>query len=153
MRLTLRKQDKLHHKNLVDGLFDRGSSIYEYPLRLTWRLLSQDELEGSFRRGLPQGIGSMQLLITVPKKKLRRAVDRVRMRRLIREAYRLNRMALKQKLEDLENLGTLSLAVIYLSDRKNDYPNIEKKVVKLLEKVESAIFTTSDIKTEDNESE
>lgn len=68
-RLTLRKGEKLRHRSLVEGLFREGNTIYEYPLRLTWRKLSENELEGTFRSHVPERIDSLQMLITVPKKK------------------------------------------------------------------------------------
>ncbi len=43
----------------------------------------------------PADVGALQMLVTVPKKKRRRAVDRVLMRRRIREAYRINRRPLR----------------------------------------------------------
>lgn len=135
MRFTLRKDEKLRHKTLVDGAFESGTTIYEYPLRLTYRILDKDALDGSFRNGVPQGIGELQMLITVPKKKLRHAVDRVRMRRLIREAYRLNRLELKEEVRLEESVRTISMAFIYMHGEKTDYDLIERKMKKLLEKV------------------
>lgn len=130
-----RKEEKLRHKRLVDGVFEKGITLYDYPLRATFRALDSTALDGSFRNGTPQGIGDMQLLITVPKKKLRHAVDRVRMRRLIREAYRLNRLSLKEKIKQSERIRTLSIAIIYLCNEKTDFTDIDKKVKNLLEKI------------------
>lgn len=135
MRYTLKKDEKLRHKTLVDGLFASGTTVYEYPLRMTYRALSEAELEGSFRKGSPDRIGPLQMLITVPKKKLRHAVDRVRMRRLIREAYRLNRLELKRNIEASDEIRTLSIAFIYLHGDLQDYAEIEKKMQKLLGKI------------------
>ena len=135
MRYTLGKEEKLRHKTLVDGAFEGGTTVYEYPLRLTYRVLRPDELEASFRKGVPDRVGKLQMLITVPKKKLRHAVDRVRMRRLIREAYRLNRLPLKSEATAKTDLGTLSMAFIYLHPGLMEYAEIEKKMKRLLEKV------------------
>ena len=141
MRYTLRKDEKLRHKTLVDGVFESGTTLYEYPLRLTWRVISPEELEGSFRNGSPEGIGPLQMLITVPKKKLRHAVDRVRIRRLIREAYRLNRLPLKETSESREDIRTISMAFIYPHTEKMEYAAIEKKMTRLLDKVRKSIET------------
>lgn len=135
VRFTLRKDEKLRHKTLVDGVFGKGTTIYEYPLRLTYRKLSGDELRNSFRNGVPERIGPLQMLITVPKKKLRHAVDRVRMRRLIREAYRLNHLALKDKVQENPDVRTLSMAFIYMNDEKTDFALIESKMKRLLERI------------------
>ncbi|MDE6742005.1 MAG: ribonuclease P protein component, partial [Muribaculaceae bacterium] len=94
-RFTLRKSAKLRHRTLVQELFQKGRSVYSGPLRITFRALSKDELEGSFREAVPDLMGPVQFMITVPKKKRRHAVDRVLMRRRIREALRLQWHPLK----------------------------------------------------------
>lgn len=129
---SLGKNEKLRHKTLVDGVFAGGKTIYEYPLRLTYRIVGKEELTQAFRASVPKGVGKIQMLITVPKKKLRHAVDRVRMRRLIRETYRLNRNQLKTTIAENDSIGTLSLAFIYLHSQKVSYAQIEKKMCRLL---------------------
>ena len=138
-RLTLRKGEKLRHRSLVEPLFKEGHTLYEFPIRLTWRALSEDELEKTFCDHVPERIDRVQMLITVPKKKRRHAVDRVLMRRRIREAWRLNRLPLKEALENSENVRTLSVALIYLSDKNAPYSTIEQKIRLLLRKLASKI--------------
>lgn len=138
-RLTLRKGEKLRHSRLIDELFSNGNSIYEFPLRLSWRLISPEELEGSFRDGVPPLVDKMQMFISVPKKKQRRAVDRVLLRRRIRESYRLNRLPLKHKLEEMPSCGTLSMAFIYLSPEIFPFDQIEVKMKRILAKLERKI--------------
>lgn len=132
-RLTLRKGEKLRHRTLVEGLFKEGKSFYDFPLRLTWRLLDGESLEGSFCHHTPRGIDPVQMLVTVPKKKLRHAVDRVLMRRRIREAYRLNRRELLTP--RVPDEGTLSLAFVWLDKTPAPYAVVEEKMKKLLKKV------------------
>lgn len=138
-RLTLRKGEKLRHRTLVEGLFREGKTLYEYPLRLTWRIISKDELRNSFRDKIPDKIDTLQMLITVPKKKRRHAVDRVLIRRRIREAYRLNRTELKKCVESAGEIGGLHLAFIYIHTENMDYSLIEKKMKRLLAKVRCAL--------------
>lgn len=139
IRLTLRKDEKLRHKSLVDPLFRDGKSLYEFPLRLAWRKLTPTDLEDSFRCEVPERIGKMQMLITVPKKKRRHAVDRVLMRRRIREAYRLCRKELLQEAVSLPDTGTISMAFIYIHSENLPYSTIERKMQSLLKKVANAI--------------
>lgn len=138
-RLTLHKDEKLRHRSLVDALFREGSSIYEYPLRLTYRALDNEALENTFRAHVPEQIGTLQMLITVPKKKRRRAVDRVLMRRRIREAYRLNRLSLKRAAENNPDIRTLGIALIYLHGDNASYATIEQKIRLLFKKLESRL--------------
>lgn len=138
-RLTLRKGEKLRHRTLVNELFARGTSIYDYPLRLVWRKLTDEELRKAFRTEVPPQLGKLQMLITVPKKKRRHAVDRVLMRRRIREAYRLSRIPLLEQLEHQPDTGTLSIAFIYLSSDNEPSARIRPKMEALLAKLASRI--------------
>ncbi len=90
-----------------------------YPLRAVWRT-NADRTQGS----------AVQFLISVPKKRLRHAVDRVTMRRRIREAYRLNRHQLTDELTD-----RVDLAFIYVADGLKDYASVERAVCKILRKI------------------
>lgn len=139
----MRKDEKLRHKRLVDELFGEGESLYDFPLRLVWRRISPEALEDSFKNGVPPRVGELQMLITVPKKKRRHAVDRVLMRRRIREAYRLSRLPLKERLEADMSVGTLSVAFIYLCDKNLPYSLIEEKMSRLLSKLAKRLFTSS----------
>ena len=116
------KSERLRHKVLVDSLFAMGETLYEYPLRLTFRSLGEEELAASFKVGVPDRIAPLQLLITIPKKKRRHAVDRVLMRRRIREAWRLRRRQLRLAVEENPELRTLSVGIVYMSS-KNSYSN------------------------------
>lgn len=81
-------------------------------------------------RGTRQGDAPLQFLISVPKKKLRHAVDRVKMRRRIREAFRLHRheYALPE--------GTRAdIVFVYLASDLVDYGKVERAMCRLLEAV------------------
>lgn len=69
-----------------------------------------------------------QFVIVVPKRRLRHAVDRVRMRRVMREAYRLNRDAMPDD-------RAIDLAFIYVADRLTDYRASEKAVKKIFSRL------------------
>ena len=133
------KEARLHHRSLVDGLFRSGKSFYEFPFRVTWRLMTNEELQKNFRTFVPDNIGKLQLMVTVPKKKRRNAVDRVLMRRRIREAYRLNRNSLKELVENMQNTATISVALIYIHDKNIPYKMVEEKMIALLGKLQSKL--------------
>lgn len=135
LRLTLRKEERLRLRTLVDSLFKEGKTIYEFPLRLTWRAVTQEDLDRMFSHGIPAGIGEIQMMITVPKKKRRRAVDRVLIRRRVREAYRLSRLPLKEEIAALGDVRSLQLAFVYLGEDNAPFAEIEAKMRRLLTKL------------------
>lgn len=135
VKLTLRKSAKLRHRTLVSNLFERGKSVYAGPLRLTFRALSEEELASSFKGVTPDRIGPVQMMITVPKKKRKHAVDRVLMRRRIREAFRLRYRPLRQLIECNPDIRTLSIAIVYLEAFNSDTPSIHHAMERALAKL------------------
>ncbi len=139
-RLTLRKSAKLRHRTLVQNLFEKGRSVYSGPLRVTYRALTQEELSGSFREDIPDMIAPVQFMITVPKKKRRHAVDRVLMRRRIREAFRLRYRDLRRKVEADAGTRTLSLALIYMHTENSDMRAVGAAVESALAKISRRLY-------------
>lgn len=137
------KEARLHHRSLVEGVFRLGKSFYEFPFRVSWRSMSDEELRKNFRNVVPENIGKIQMMVTVPKKKRRHAVDRVLMRRRIREAYRLNYLPLKEAVENNGNIATLSIALVYIHDKNLPYASIEEKMTTLLEKLKRKLESGS----------
>lgn len=132
-----RKGERLRLRTLVNYVYDGGRSFYEWPLRAVVRPLAPDELQRLFPHGIPAGIGRLQVMITVPKKRRRRAVDRVLMRRRIREAWRLSRAPLRQGVDaaPAETLRSLPVALSYVADRNLDYVVVEKAMKNLICKI------------------
>lgn len=139
-RFTLRKSAKLRHRTMVQDLFQKGKSVYSGPLRVTFRILSDEELKDSFRKSVPDLIGPVQFMITVPKKKRRHAVDRVLMRRRIREALRLQWHPLRKLIQEDPAIRTLSIAIVYMDTENSRMDIIEAAVVSALSKVRKKIY-------------
>lgn len=79
---TFSKAERLKSRKQIDALFGSGKSFAQYPFRVFYRWESQE--------GLPQaGVGAS-------KRNFKRAVDRNRIKRLIREGYRLQKQVLYQ---------------------------------------------------------
>lgn len=141
--LRLPKSERLRHRSLVNHLFAEGEAIYVYPLRMVYTLLDEQQMSTLFRSDYSEKIDDLQFMITVPKKKQRRAVDRVLMRRRIREAYRLNRLSLRKMVDSMSG-KYLSLAFIYQSDKIYEYHDLEERMKKLLHKLEERLKVTSE---------
>jgi ribonuclease P protein component len=119
---TFKKEERLCNKKLIDELFHNGSSFLCYPYRVSWLAVEEN---AEF---------PVQVLIAVPKKRYKRAVDRNLVKRRIREAYRLN------KQEHLYNLLTAAdkkiiFSVGYIGKEIEPYPVMEKKMLKLLKQL------------------
>lgn len=115
--LRLYKREKLCSVTAIDRLFasrEEASAFLAYPLRAVWRT------NGS--RG-----AAAQFMISVPKKKLRHAVDRVTMRRRIREAYRLGR-----PVAPVLAGKPLDIAFIYVASRLEPYSRVNAAMQKIL---------------------
>lgn len=103
-------------------LFQPGGTsqaMLAYPLRAVWR-----QNDGRYCDA------PMQFLISVPKKRLHHAVDRVMMRRRIREAYRLNHHNYT-----LPNDAKIDVAFIYIANSLTPYKSIEKAMRKILKNI------------------
>lgn len=133
--LRFRKGERLRHRTLVEGLFVGGKSIYEYPLRCVWRKISPEELSASFRDEVPDRIGPVQMMVTVPKKKLRHAVDRVLMRRRIREAYRLNRLPLLKTVAADNKGSRILMAFVYLHKDTLPFDEVATKMQDIMSRL------------------
>ena len=77
-----------------------------------------------------------QVLIVVPKKRVRKAVDRNRIKRQIREIYRLNQQAFKV---DNPTGKTLLMACIYVGQVEADYHELEKNYLNAKEKLKKEL--------------
>ncbi|MCM1369196.1 MAG: ribonuclease P protein component [Candidatus Amulumruptor caecigallinarius] len=131
------KPERLHHRSLVNGLFEEGESAFEFPIRMVWRALGAEQLGTQFRDGIPSGIGRVQVMVVVPKRKRKHAVDRVLLRRRIREAYRRHRQRLIKLVEQHPEVRTFQAAFVYIHNENTDGMFIHKKMGKLIGRIEA----------------
>lgn len=125
----LYKSEKLCSRTAIDRLFHEGNSYIAYPLRAVYAPHPASDVPARF-------------LITIPKKKIRHAVDRVLLRRRTREAYRLMRRELLHP--QLEQAGmSIDIAFLYLSDEIAPFSIISTKMKQLLERIANAAAKAS----------
>lgn len=117
---TLAKEERLCSTKSIDKLFSSGESFVAYPLRVVY--LIEDETESE------KQIAS--ILVSVSKKKFKRAVKRNRVKRLVKEAFRLNKGAY----QDLLCSGDkrMDIAFLYLKNELPVYAEIEKAILKTI---------------------
>lgn len=102
---------------------------------MVWNSLTAEELRKNFKDRIPDLIGPVQVLVSVPKKKRRKAVDRVLMRRRIREAFRRNRGQVLVAVDGLPNVRTLSIGLVYMKEANVGYREIETKMLRLFDRL------------------
>ena len=117
MRSTYGKTEKLKSKKSIEELFDEGLSVSSFPLRLIY-------LKKSHNSNFP-----FQMGISVSKRKIARAVDRNRVKRVVREAYRLNKYDLFNETEE-----QYVAMLLFLDTKEWDQKELTMKLQKLSKK-------------------
>ncbi len=117
-QLSFSKAERLCGELRINKLFEQGKSFVVYPLRVCWLLMP------------PAEKAPVQVMVGVPKKKLRKQVQRNRVRRLIRETYRLSKGDLLNEVRGKE--AQLLLAFIWMSEQVPEYKDLETKMQEAL---------------------
>lgn len=124
---TFPKSEHLCGDKRINRLFTQGDAFIAYPMRVMYLIEPKRDAEFA------------SVMVSVPKKRFKRAVKRNRLKRLMREAYRLNKQLIAEKLD--EKQLQIHIAFNYVSDDVLDFTNIDKKMKialqRLLEKINS----------------
>ena len=118
MSFTYPKIEKLCSKVLIDKLFEQNRRLKRFPLHLIW-------IETRLTSDIP-----VQSMVSISKRRFKRAVKRNLLKRRMREAFRLHKHDLYQTL--LSGDKQIALAFIYQSNDILPYSDIEKSVAHLL---------------------
>lgn len=119
------KEERLCSKVLLDEVFKNGEALFSFPFRILFYETKQTQKYPA------------QVVFSVPKRNFKHAVTRNKIRRRIREAYRLNKHSLYKSLSDKKK--QLAIAVIYTDKVIQNYTHIEKGIIKGLEKINSRL--------------
>ena len=106
MSPTFPKSERLSGRKIITQLFESGESLFLHPFKILY--LPNNSIEAS------------RILISVPKRNFKKAVDRNLLKRRIREAYRLNKHIIQDKKYDI--------ACIYIGKEILTYSLLEKKL-------------------------
>ncbi len=121
MRQTFKKGERLHSKKFIENLFSEGQSFYLYPFKIFY-------LNSESRQNYPA-----QILISVSKRSFRKATERNKVKRLVRETYRMNKEKLYNRRE--ESKGQLLIGLIYTAKTIMTYAEIERKIILILQRL------------------
>lgn len=116
-RYTYPKSEKLKSRNIIEKMFAEGKTVSKYPLRLVYVPL-QDDTEGILKMG-----------VSVSKRNFKRAVDRNYYKRLLREAYRLNKHIITEKLQQ-----PTACMFFYQTKDRLTFEEVNEKAIQLFEK-------------------
>ena len=121
------KRERLVSRKLIDMLFEKtaGRTLAAFPLRLVYHVRQRSE-----------GDQPVQMLVSVPKRCFHHAVDRNRVKRQVREAYRVRKHRLAAALPADKSL---MLAFVWLSDRHLPTADVAARVEKLLDRLTSHV--------------
>jgi len=130
-RNTLSKRERICSQKLTEQLFNSGKahSMVAFPLRAVYMSIPREEQE-------PQA----SILVSVSKRYFKRAVKRNRVKRLVREAYRLNKHILTDRLTASPGMA-LAIAFLWLDPKLHSFHRVENKVKQLLQRIAEEMST------------
>jgi len=118
MRNTFRKEEKLKKKNLITELFASGKSASAFPLKMVYL---ENDHDSPFK---------VQAGVSVSKRNFKSAVDRNRIKRLMRESYRKNKYLIYNDDDTKKHI----LMFIYQAKSEVSYQIMEEKMIDLIQK-------------------
>lgn len=120
------KAQKLWGETSVDRLFEQGKGFSKFPLRVVY-LAKEDRRSGE---------APLRMMVSVGKKRFKRAVKRNRVKRLVREAWRLHKAELEQALAAQPGVNSLYVAFVFigkvLPTQDAITASVEKSIAKLI---------------------
>lgn len=121
-RFGFPKAERLKSRKQIDGLFEKGKSVAVFPIRVTYQFFPA-EAENS----------GLQVGVTASKRYFKKAVDRNRLKRLLREAYRLQKEELQTGLKAAGKRGLVFF--LYTDKTVASFDVIKAAMAKCLKKL------------------
>jgi len=111
-KYTLPKSERISRKHILDKLFVDGKSFVVYPLRVVYLTCLEQQEEPA------------AMMVSVSKRKFKRAVKRNYIKRRVREAYRLNKHRLQLPLQ----IQNIAIAFLYLSTELKSFETLNSRM-------------------------
>jgi ribonuclease P protein component len=141
-QFTLGKRERLKSRKLIEKVFREGKSLFVFPYRIYYLINPWTMVHPSPKPVRPgAGLGPMlnqsssglQFAVGVSKKNFKKAVDRNRIKRLTREAFRLQKQYMREKIR--EKNQCLTLFFIYTAKELPSYPALYEKMHVILNRL------------------
>jgi ribonuclease P protein component len=117
IRYTLKKDDRLKSRKVIEYLFKDGKTVNIFPLRIFYLLSTLTEENKT---------NKLQAGFSVSTRNFKKAVDRNRIKRLLRESYRLQKYILDKQLKTSDK--NLSVFFVYNGNELPDYKTVYEKM-------------------------
>lgn len=117
---TFGKEERITSEIVIQDLFKNGKSEFVYPLKCVYRSKIQAE-------------GKVKILISVPKRNFKKAVDRNRLKRLMRDTYRISKHSLIGK--SMKSKTAIDLAFIYVAKEKTEFNKMLTSMERIINKI------------------
>lgn len=122
MNQQFTKAERINSKLEIETIFKTGKSVFVFPYRFVWIEKVGENPE------LP-----VDVLLSVGKKRFKRAVDRNQIKRYIREAYRINKYLLWDVCSEKDI--NIQLGIVYVGKTIGDFELHEKTMKKTIKKM------------------
>ena len=144
---SLPQSERINSKKQIDRLFRGGGSkaMTASPLRVVYMAEERGENDGDpvaqpDEQPAPKKEPMAQMMVSVPKRFFKRAVKRNRIKRQVREAYRLNKHLLDDSLARRGD-KTVSMCFIWTADRLLTTDEVEERMKRLLTRLGEKLTT------------
>ena len=125
MRKTFTKEERLCSKRDIDSLFHSGSSFVVYPFRVVYSVISSEAMDA-------------KVILSVSKKRFRRAHDRNRIKRLMREVYRLHKAEVLYS-DLIDRSLSIHYAIQYIAKEELSFNYLEERMIRVLKHLKTLV--------------
>ena len=108
------KSERLRSKIEIDKLFKDNNMFFAYPFKVIWNI---EKIKTH-----------TSVLISIPKKKIRRSISRNQLKRYIRESYRINKNILKDS-------TPLKIGILYSSEKNYEFSFLDERIKLILRRL------------------